>query len=126
MAKSSSTGMYRVGATGTHSIPQQTSPKFPEEFLERTLSEMQVSEHAVVEASAVEVDTELNCWLKPDVVIGTDAVALNSATPCVSVLRDDAVTWSRFRRARDDAGGPARSPIRSMVSNGSRSSRCAY
>ena len=113
MAKSGSTGMYRIGTTGMYAIPPQTSSKFPEEFLERTLSEMRVGEHAVVEATAVEVDTELNCWLKPDVVSGTDAVALNSATPCVSVLRDEcgyvvSLQASKGRRWRP---GPKPEPI---------------
>jgi hypothetical protein len=89
MAKTGGTGMYRIGGTGMYAIPPQASAKFPEEYLERTLAEIKVGEHVVVDASAVAVDTELNCWLKPDVVIGSDAFALSSAIPCVSVLRDE-------------------------------------
>jgi hypothetical protein len=72
-----------------YAIPPQTSAKFPEEFLERTLAEIHLGESVVVDASALAVDTELNCWLKPDVVIGSDAVALSSSAPCVTVLRDE-------------------------------------
>jgi hypothetical protein len=89
MAKTIGTGTYRVGGTGMYALPAQTSTKFPAEFLERTLSEINVGEHVVVDASALVVDTELNCWLKPDVVIGSDTVALSSAAPCVAVLRDE-------------------------------------
>ena len=76
------TGMFRVGGTGMFALPPQTSAKFPEEFLERTLAEIKIGENVVVDASAVAVDTELNCWLKPNVVLGSDAVALNSNIPC--------------------------------------------
>ena len=90
MAKSSgATGMFRVGGTGMYAIPTQASAKFPEEFLERTLAEIKVGEHVVVETSALVVDTERDCWLRPDFVCKSDAVALNSTTPCLSVSREE-------------------------------------
>jgi hypothetical protein len=70
-----------------YAIPTQTSAKFPEEYLERTKSQIAVGEHVVVEAGALAVDSELNCWLKPDNCIGSDSVALSSAVPCVAVTR---------------------------------------
>jgi hypothetical protein len=116
MAKSAATGMFRIGGTGMYALPPQTSAKFPEEFLERTLAEIKVGESVVVEASAVVVDTELNCWLKPDVVIGSDSVALSSAVPCVSVLRDErgyviSLHASKGRRWRP---GPKPEPIQGL------------
>jgi hypothetical protein len=89
MAKTAGTGMFRIGGTGMYAIPTQTSAKFPLEYLERTIAQIEVGEHVVVEASALAVDPELNCWLKPDVVVGSDAVALSTATPCVGVLREE-------------------------------------
>ncbi len=108
MAKVGVTGM-----TGMYAIPTQTSAKFPVEYLERTLSEIKVGEHVVVETSALVVDQELNCWLKPDVVVGSDATALSSATPCVAVSRDErgyvvSLQPSRGRRWRS---GPKPEPI---------------
>jgi hypothetical protein len=117
MAKTIGTGMYRVGGTGMYALPAQTSTKFPAEFLERTLSEIKVGEHVVVDASALVVDTELNCWLKPDVVIGPDTVALSSAAPCVAVLRDErgyvvSLHSSKGRRWRP---GPKPEPINGVA-----------
>jgi hypothetical protein len=80
--------MAKSGMTGMYAIPTQTSAKFPEQYLERTISQIQVGEHVVVEASALVVDGDLNCWLKPDICIGSDAVALSSSVPCVAVTRD--------------------------------------
>jgi hypothetical protein len=89
MAKTFGTGMFRTSPTGIYPIPQQSSAKFPEEFLERTLAQIRPGESVVVEAGALVVDNELNCWLRPDVVIGSDSIALSSASPCVSVLREE-------------------------------------
>ena len=80
--------MAKSGITGMYAIPTQTSAKFPEEYLERTISQIKVGEHVVVEASALAVDGDLNCWLKPDICIGSDSVALSSSIPCVAVTRD--------------------------------------
>ena len=60
--------MVKSGTTGMYAIPTQTSAKFPEEYLERTISQIKVGEHVVVEASALAVDTDSNCWLRPDSV----------------------------------------------------------
>jgi hypothetical protein len=108
--------MFRIGGTGMYAIPPQISAKFPEEFLERTLAEIRVGETVVVDASALFVDTELNCWLKPDVVIGSDSVALSSAVPCVSVMRDArgyvvSLQGSKGRRWRP---GPKPEPIQGV------------
>jgi hypothetical protein len=89
MAKPAGTGMFRIGGTGMYALPTQTSAKFPLEYLERTLSQIEVGEHVVVDAAALAVDMELNCWLKPDVVVGSDAVALSTANPCVAVIREE-------------------------------------
>ena len=105
MAKAFGTGMYRVPATGLYPIPAQTSGKFPREYLERILSQIEVGEHVVVDASALAVDTELNCWLQPDVVIGSDSVALSSSTPCVAVHREE-----RLRGVAPGEKGPAWRP----------------
>jgi hypothetical protein len=96
-----------------YAIPPQTSAKFPEEFLERTLAEIHPGESVVVDAAALAVDTELNCWLKPDVVIGSDSVGLSSSVPCVTVMRDErgyvvALQGSKGRRWRP---GPKPEPI---------------
>jgi hypothetical protein len=80
--------MAKSGSTGMYAIPTQTSAKFPEEYLERTLSQVKVGEHVIVEASALVVDTDLNSWLKPDVCIGSDSVALSSSVSCVAVTRE--------------------------------------
>jgi hypothetical protein len=105
--------MAKSGMTGMYAIPTQTSAKFPEEYLERTVGQIRIGEHVVVEASALAVDHELNCWLKPDVCIGSDAVALSSAVPCVAVTRDErgfvvSLHPSRGRRWRP---GPKPEPI---------------
>jgi hypothetical protein len=105
--------MAKSGMTGMYAIPTQTSAKFPTEYLERTLAEFKVGEHAVVETSALVVDTDLNCWLKPDVIVSSDAVALSSSTPCISVAREDrgyvvSLHPSRGRRWRT---GPKPEPI---------------
>jgi hypothetical protein len=110
---SGATGMFRIGGTGMYAIPPQVSAKFPEEYLERTLAEIKIGEHVVVDASSLVVDTELNCWLKPDVVIGSDAFALSSATPCVGVMRDErgyvvSLQASKGRRWR---AGPKPEPV---------------
>jgi hypothetical protein len=80
--------MAKSGVTGMYAIPTQTSVKFPEEYLERTISQIKDGEHVVVDASALAVDYDLNCWLKPDICIGSDSVALSSSVPCVAVTRD--------------------------------------
>jgi hypothetical protein len=113
MAKTMGTGMFRIGGTGMYAMPPQTSAKFPEEFLERTLAEIRVGESVVVDAAALAVDTELNCWLKPDVIIGSDSVGLSSAVPCITVMRDErgyivALHGSKGRRWRP---GPKPEPI---------------
>jgi hypothetical protein len=113
MAKTVGTGMFRVGGTGMYAIPPQTSAKFPREYLERTLSEIEIGENVVVDASALAVDTEMNCWLKPDVVIGSDSVALSSTSPCITVIRDQrgylvSLQSSKGRRWRP---GPKPDPI---------------
>jgi hypothetical protein len=105
--------MFRIGGTGMYALPQQASARFPREYLERTLSEIDVGEHVVVDAAALAVDLELNCWLKPDVVIASDAVALSSSTPCISVLREErgyvvSLQSSKGRRWRP---GPKPAPI---------------
>ena len=108
MAKGGSTAM-----TGMYAIPTQISAKFPVEYLERTLSEIKIGEHVVVETTALVVDHELSCWLKPDVVVGSDSVALNSSSPCIAVHREDrgyivSLQPSRGRRWRS---GPKPEPI---------------
>jgi hypothetical protein len=105
--------MARMGGTGMYAIPTQTSAKFPADYLERMLVDIQVGEHAVVEASALAVDTELNCWLKPDVVVGSDAVALSSSTPCVQVSRDERgyVVSLHTSKGRRWKPGPRPQPI---------------
>jgi hypothetical protein len=113
MAKTLGTGLYRVGATGMYAIPAQTSAKFPEEFLERILSQICVGEHVIVDASALAVDNDLNCWLKPDVVISSETVALSSTNPCVSVHREErgyvvSLQTSKGRRWRP---GPKPEPV---------------
>jgi len=113
MAKTFGTGMFRVPATGIYPIPAQTSAKFPQEYLERILSQIEVGEHVVVDASALAVDTDLNCWLRPDVVIGSDSVALSSSTPCVAVHREErgyivSLHSSKGRRCRP---GPKPEPV---------------
>jgi hypothetical protein len=107
------TGMFRIGGTGMYAIPPQTSAKSPEEFLERTLAEIRPGETVVVDAAALAVDTELNCWLKPDVIIGSDSVGLSSSVLCISVLRDErgyivALHGCKGRRWRP---GPKPEPI---------------
>jgi hypothetical protein len=81
--------MAKIGGTGMYAIPSQTSAKFPEEYLERTLAEIRIGEHVVVQASALVVDNDLDCWLRPDIIVGSDAVALSSSDPCVTVIREE-------------------------------------
>lgn len=105
--------MARSGLTGMYAIPTQTSAKFPKEYLERTISEIELGEHVVVEAGALAVDSDLNCWLKPDISIGSDSVALSSHIPCVAVTRDArgfAVSLHPSRGRRWKAG-PKPEPI---------------
>jgi hypothetical protein len=118
MAKTpgTATGMFRIGGTGMYAIPPQTSAKFPEEYLERTLAEIRLGESVVVDAAALAVDTELNCWLKPDVVIGSDSVALSSSVPCIGVHRNErgyivSLQASKGRRWRP---GPKPQPIEGL------------
>jgi hypothetical protein len=113
MTRTGGTGMYRTAGTGMYAIPQQSSAKFPEEFLQRTLSEIKVGEHVVVDATALAVDTELNCWLRPDVVIGPDTVALSSASPCVTVIRDPRgyVVSLHTSKGRRWQAGPKPGPV---------------
>ena len=44
--------MAKSGLTGMYAIPTETSAKFPEEYLERTISQIKYGEHVVVAASA--------------------------------------------------------------------------
>ena len=113
MAKIGGTGMYRVPGTGMYAIPTQTSAKFPEAYLERTLVEIQVGEHVVVEASALAVDTDLNGWLRPDVIVGSDSVGLSSAIPCVNVSREERgyVVGLQPSKGRRWKAGPKPDPI---------------
>ncbi len=80
--------MAKSGMTGMYAIPTQSSAKFPKEYLERTISDIEPGEHVVVEAGALVVDSDLNCWLKPDICVSSDSVALSSAIPCVAVTRE--------------------------------------
>jgi hypothetical protein len=96
-----------------YAIPTQSSAKFPEEYLERTISQIKVGEHVVVEASALAVDLDLDCWLKPDVCIGSDSVALSSHVPCVAVTRnqDGFVVGLHPSKGRRWKPGPKPEPI---------------
>jgi hypothetical protein len=78
------------GMTGKFStIPARTSAKLPEEYLERRVSETRVGEHFVVEAEALIVDSDLDCWLNPDAVIHTGTTTLiNSSAPSLLVTRE--------------------------------------
>ena len=80
--------MAKSGMTEMYAIPTETSAKFPEEYLEWTISQIKDGEHVVVEASALAVDSDLNCWLRPDICIESDSVTLSSSVPCVAVTRD--------------------------------------
>jgi hypothetical protein len=105
--------MAKSGLTGMYALPTQTSAKFPKEYLERTISEIALGEHVVVETSALAVDTELNCWLKPDICIAADSAALSSHLPCVAVTRDPRglVVSLHPSRGRRWKPGPKPEPI---------------
>ncbi|MDR3636056.1 MAG: hypothetical protein P4L84_19795 [Isosphaeraceae bacterium] len=78
------------GMTGKFStIPARTSAKLPEEYLERRVCETRPGEHFVVEAEALIVDPEMNCWLNPDAIIHTGTTSLlNSSAPSLLVTRE--------------------------------------
>jgi hypothetical protein len=105
--------MAKSGLTGMYAIPTQTSATFPKEYLERTISEIALGEHVVVDASALAVDVDLNCWLKPDICIGSDSVALSSSVPSVAVTRDarGLVVSLHPSRGRRWKAGPKPGPI---------------
>jgi hypothetical protein len=103
--------MMKSGVTGRYAIPPQTSARCPQEYLERTISEIKEGEH-VVEASALAVDVELNWWLRPDICIGSDSVALSSSLPCVTVTRDALGFAVASTRVEGSDGSPDRSLIR--------------
>ena len=77
-----STGLYATMAT-------RTSDRFPQEYLEQTVTDLKVGEHSVVPATALVVDGDLKCWLRPDVVCESDRTALNTTTPCIMVWREE-------------------------------------
>ncbi len=76
------TGLYATMAT-------RTSNKFPPEFLEQTIGDLKSGEHTVVPATSLVVDSDMRCWLRPDVVCEADRTALNTATPCITIWREE-------------------------------------
>jgi hypothetical protein len=76
------TGLYATMAT-------RTSDRFPAEYLERTVGDLKTGEHSVIPATSLIVDSEMRCWLRPDVVCETDRTALNTTSPCITIWRED-------------------------------------
>lgn len=84
--------MTRTG-TGVFRNPMapaatMAAEKLPVEFLERTVVEMHIGEHVVVDASAMAVDPELNCWLNPDAIFEMGTTMVNTTAPCIGVARE--------------------------------------